>query len=348
MRRDSAMAWAAFRERVTALGGTVLESAWLGKGTPHRIRCASGHLGSPRPGDVRQGKGICRTCAGQDPASADQRFRERVAALGGDVLEPTWLGNHKPHLVRCALGHEVRPTPANVSRGQGICRVCAIRDPVAAERAFREFIGRLGGTVLEQPWRGSDAPHAAICPVGHECLPRHSGLLRGEGMCRTCAGNDPVRAERGFRDRVAALGGCVVEETWLGNKSPHRVICAAGHDCHPRPNDVQQGGGICRACAGRQWDVFYVVTHPGRQHLKFGITSGDPRPRLGAHATAGFSTVTLVLEGLQGAVAPELEAMLVATLPASGFLPVRGREYFASAALPVVLDLAASSLGAAA
>lgn len=340
MNRTSVIAWERFRQQVTEQGGVVLEPSWLGKDKPHRLLCREGHECSPRPGDVRGGKGICRACAGLDPAAADRRFRELVAAQGGVVLEPVWLGVHAPHLVRCAAGHETRPAPSNVRNGQGICRVCAVRDPVTAERQFRERVTALGGTVADQVWRGVDASHAVICAEGHECTPRPSELKQGGGLCRSCAGNNPADAERSFRARVEALGGRVVEPKWLGNKVPHTVICAEGHEAAPRPNDVIQGEGICRRCAGRRWDVFYVVTSPRYHHLKFGITSGDPRPRLGAHATDGFTVVNLLLAGLPGTAAPDLETATLATLRMAGEPPVRGREYFDSSVLALVLDVA--------
>lgn len=40
-----------------------------------------------------------------------------------------------------------------------------------------------------------------------------------------------------------------MEPDWLGNGHPHRVMCASGHECSPRPDAVQQGQGICRTCA---------------------------------------------------------------------------------------------------
>jgi hypothetical protein len=341
MNRTSVIAWERFRRQVAEQGGVVLEPFWLGKDKPHRLLCREGHECSPRPGDVRGGKGICRTCGGKDPFAAERRFRERVAAQGGVVLELVWLGLHAPHLVKCAQGHETRPMPSNiVHKGAGICRVCAVRDPVTAQRQFCERVAKLGGTVPEQAWRGVDAAHRVICAAGHECAPRPSELKQGGGLCRVCAGNDPADADRKFRKRVEALGGRVIEPTWLGNKASHRVICAEGHECAPRPNDVTQGGGICRLCAGKHWDVFYVVSNPMLYHLKFGITSGDPRPRLGAHATNGFTVVHRLLTGLPGTTAPDLEAVVLATFQLAGEMPVRGREYFDVSLLTLVLDIA--------
>lgn len=158
-------------------------------------------------------------------------------------------------------------------------------------------------------------------------------------MCGTCAGRDPDVAMAAFRARVAELGGEVLEPTWLGNGTPHRIRCARGHECTPSPSSVQQGNGICRMCAGKTWDVFYVVVNEACDTVKFGITSGNPHPRLKAHARDGFDCVIRVIEGTQGDLAPRLERTVLAALREAREAPVRGNEYFPTRTLGLILDL---------
>jgi hypothetical protein len=271
----SLAAWAAFRARVEELGGTVLEPEWLGVDTPHRIRCREGHYSTPRPTMTKTG-GICRACAGQDPATAEAAFRARLAELGAVLLESKWLGSQKPHRVRCSAGHECAASPRQAKRG---------------------------------------------------------------GVCITCAGKDPAVAEAKFRTRVAELGGTLLEPKWLGNNSPHRIRCAAGHEVAPHPGGVQRGQGICRICAGQVWDAFYVVADEVSELLKFGITSGDPRPRLEKHERAGFDTVLRLATSLPKDVAPELERNIRFALRDAGEQPAKGREYFPLRVQALVLDL---------
>jgi hypothetical protein len=73
-------------------------------------------------------------------------------------------------------------------------------------------------------------------------------------MCRACAGKDPDAAERAFRSRVAELGGTVTGE-YAGVGNPVDCVCAAGHPCRPRPANIQQGKGMCRACVGLDPDA---------------------------------------------------------------------------------------------
>ena len=99
-----------------------------------------------------------------------------------------------------------------------------------------------------------------------------------------------------------------------------------------------QGHDVCRKCAHRDWDAFYVVTSPGA--VKFGCTSGDPRRRLYDHAAKGYTEVVRLLVGLPGLVAHDTELAIRAALDSAGERPLKGREYFGLSCLPLVLDVA--------
>jgi hypothetical protein len=159
-------------------------------------------------------------------------------------------------------------------------------------------------------------------------------------MCRTCAGHDPGASEAAFRARLEQLGAKLLEPVWIGANMPHRVQCAAGHYCAPTPANVSRGQGVCRRCAGKAWDVFYVVADQLGGRVKLGITSGDPRRRLADHRTDGYGVVIRLLTELPGAVAPEIEAAALAALALAGIKPLRGREHYGAEALAVVLDIA--------
>lgn len=390
----------AFRARVEELGGEVLYEAWLGSDKKHRVRCIEGHEGTPRPTDVQKGRGICRTCGGNDPKAAEaafrarladvgatliepkwrgaiarhearcsaghtcypiphmlrrnrvctkcpqpvsvtasEKFRKRVEELGGEVLDTEWRGNRQKYAVRCSVGHLGQIWPIGLHQGRGMCSTCTGQNPQAAWEKFRSVVERMGGTVVETTWKGGAQPHSCLCPEGHKCRPRPEQLRKGIGMCLTCAGMDPRVAEMAFRARVKELGGEVLEPKWLGSGTPHRARCSAGHECKPTPGYVHQGGGICRRCAGKEWDVFYVVVDEINHIVKFGITSGDPRIRLGVHARNGFDSVVRLIEGLPGDLAPRLERAVRAALRDAREAPVRGREYFPAHVLGLVLDV---------
>ena len=185
---------------------------------------------------------------GRSPAWSEAKFHARVAELGGEILEPSWLGTHVPHQVKCAEGHITTPLPGNVIAGHGVCTTCAGNNSMAAEARFRSRLAELGAALLE-PYHGSHAPPWVTCAAGHECRPHPNDVLRGGGVCRTCAGQDPAVAEARFRGRLAKLGATLLEP-YHGSGTPHRIMCAAGHECWPKPNSVSFGRGICAICAG--------------------------------------------------------------------------------------------------
>ncbi|MFF3575887.1 GIY-YIG nuclease family protein [Streptomyces mirabilis] len=328
-----------FKERVEALGGQVLEETWLGAQTPHRCICPKGHVCTPRPCSIKSGQGMCFSCSGSDPVRAWESFVSRMIDLGAEVLEESWLGAETPHRVRCKGGHEISVWPSGAGKGKGICRICVGLDPKTAEKYFRNAIENLGGVILYKEWKGVNVPHQVLCPEGHIASPRPNDIQQGHTMCRSCAGKDPGTAWENFKELVSGLGGNVLEKSWLGVQVPHLVQCRNGHTTTVRPAGVQQGQGICRFCAGCEWDVFYVVVNEADGHLKFGITSGDSRHRLRFHKADGFIRVVRLLTALPGTDAPTLEKTLIQELKAQGKQPVRGREYYLISELPFVLNI---------
>jgi hypothetical protein len=182
--------------------------------------------------------------------SAEAAFRERLADLGAQLLEPEWLGTNQRHHVRCSAGHECYPRPHNVLRGWGFCKTCAGKDPAIAEAKFRVRLAELGCTPLYEEYRGRRQGHHVRCVVGHVCYPSPASLQQGHGPCLICAKRDSATAEAAFRSRLAEVGGTLLGP-YRGATRKHHVRCAVGHDCHPRPADVAQGVGICWACSGR-------------------------------------------------------------------------------------------------
>ena len=348
-RKDQIAAKAKFREGLDRLGAVLMEPRWLGAHQRHRVRCAAGHDYQVWPSDVMNGGGACQQCTGRDPRVAEARFRARVAELGGTPLYERWLGVNKGHHVRCANGHESRPRPANVLRGGGLCKPCVAlariaRNGVRSEAAFRARLAELGATPLYEKWLGVRRKHHIRCTSGHDCYPTPANVLNGSGVCSTCAGNNPAAAEAAFRARVVELGGTPLFGEWLGNNQPHHVVCVAGHDCYPYPAGVQQGEGVCRKCRGKLWDAFYVVEHEDQHRVKFGVTSGDARPRLADHRVDGYRTVVRLLTGLPDGAAPDAERAVKAALAMAGEKPVRGTEYFDASCLALILDVADSWL----
>lgn len=276
--------------------------------------------------------------------AAERAFRAHLADLGAELLEP-YRGSKVPHHCRCAAGHDCYPRPNSIqSMRCGICRVCARNDPATAEAAFRARLAELGAIPLYGRWTGNGRPHLVRCANGHECRPRPNDVQQGDGICRTCAGSDTAAAEAAFLVRLKEIGAEPLYGEWAGTKAPHHVRCREGHDCFPAPGTVLGGQGPCRKCANKEWDAFYIVI--SGDGVKFGVTSGDARRRLQAHARQGYAEVARLVTGLPGTVAPDAEKAVRAALALAGEKPVRGREYFSLSCVALILDIADSWLGA--
>lgn len=334
-----ARAEAEFRTRLAELGVTLLEPEYLGAATPHQAVCPAGHECWPHLSNLKRGRAACRTCSGREPKAVEAAFRLRVAELGGTLLEAQWSGHRSYYQVRCSAGHLTKVQPNRLQQGGGICPACAGHSVGDAEAKFRAGLAALGATLLETEWLGSGAPHRIRCAQGHEVATRPDHVRNRKSCCRICARRDSAAAAQEFRERLDELGAVLLETKWLGNRHPHRVLCASGHLCSPRPESVQQGQGVCRRCAGKTWDAFYVVANEDEGLLKFGITSGSGRPRLRHHRRDGFETVHRFLSGLPGNTAPRLERDVLAALRCAGEEAVRGREYYLDRVTALVLDI---------
>lgn len=250
----SIAAEAAFRQRITELGATLLDPTWLGAHGKHPAFCADGHTCYAIPHSVRKGQGICRVCIGLDSPTAEAAFRRRLAELGATPLFEKWAGTERGHRVRCKCGRESFPRPHDVRKGDGICRACAGRDSEVAEAGFRQRLAELGAVLLE-PYVNNRTPVLIRCAAGHDCRPAPGSVTQGGGVCRTCAGFDPAVAEMHFRERLTELGAELLQP-YVNSGALHRVRCAGGHDLLLRPRQVQVDRkrgrtDICIHCAGK-------------------------------------------------------------------------------------------------
>lgn len=334
----SVAAEAKFRQRVHDAGGTVT-GTWVNNRTPIAVTCIAGHSCCPYPSSVIQGMGFCLECAGKSPAGAERKFRELVAERGGVFVGP-WTGSRDGIPCICAAGHDCWPQSASLASGQGLCGSCAGNSPEDAEREFRRRLAEAGAT-LDDVYLGSEKAHWATCARGHRMTVRPKGLREREALCPECQSGD---AEGAFVEMVTALGGTYIGP-WGGRDGRSAIICPEGHYATTRPADLRRGRGGCRFCAGKTWNTFYIVA--SCEELKFGITSGDGRPRLARHAQLGLTTVVRLRTGLPGSLAPDTERAVLAALADAGDTPVRGREYFRLEALALVLDVADGWLSAA-
>jgi len=242
-----------FLEEVAAGEFTLAEgAAYKNSKTPVSLVCAHDHRSARRPSDLHQGQG-CLACAGKDPASAKAAFLASVDALGAQLAEgASYVNGSTPVRLICAKGHACSPWPASVQRGRGICLTCAGMNPLAARASFLMAVAAQGGTLVEGAvYVNTHTPVQLICAKGHRCSPSPTSVRQGGGVCRACAGQDPILAEFEFLAALDAFGARLAKgAVYVDSTKPIKVICAKGHKCSPRPSGVQRGRGICLTCAG--------------------------------------------------------------------------------------------------
>ena len=172
-----------FIKRINELGGQVI-GKYLGKDISTNCICKNKHDCNPRPHDILQGQGMCKTCSNKDPKKAEHNFILNIKKLGGRVIGE-YLG--KDIRVQCKNNHKCNPIPANVRRhGRGMCRICAQNDPEIAEKNFIVNIERLGGKIIGK-YKGKDIRVQCICKNGHDCDPLPSSIRECQGMCNICS-----------------------------------------------------------------------------------------------------------------------------------------------------------------
>lgn len=199
--------------------------------------------------------------------------------------------------------------------------------------------------------RPSSGPCAVTYEDGVRCANPRRVAMHG-GICTTCQvwsykhdGRSPhgrpartqSRAYADFLGRLEPHGATCLEASWLGARIPHRIRCSEGHEVTVYPDNVRKGEGVCRLCRGKAWDAFYVVA--GNGVVKFGITSGDPSPRLNIHRNVGLTERLRLMTDMPEGAALWFERQVKAVLRESGARPVRGREYFGAEWTELVTDI---------
>lgn len=266
--------------------------------------------------------------------AARDRFKVEVVARGGTVVGE-YSGSKTQVHVKCPQGHDCYVFPSNLTKtGRGMCQKCAGRDKSDAAARFLAN-AEVAGWTVQGAYGGAHEPVVMICPNGHESAPT-PGNFRSGKRCKQCSGNMPRQAERKFLDALAAEGGRMLGE-YVNARQAVTCVCVQGHVTDRTPDAVTNRDATCRLCAVRH-DVFYIVSGPAG--IKFGISSGDGTQRLAVHGRDGYLNVVRVWTGLPGDTAYELETELLRQMALAKVAPVRGREYFPTGVLPVVLATA--------
>ncbi|MDD4930542.1 MAG: hypothetical protein PHG66_00105 [Candidatus Colwellbacteria bacterium] len=182
-KNDSETSKQNFYNQIQALGGKVV-GEYKGKDIPVDCICVNNHKCNPRPGCVRNGNGICRICANNDPETSKQNFYELIKELGGKVVGE-YINSVLPIECLCSNNHVCNPSPNSIQRGNGICRICANNDLETSKQNFYDRIKEFGGNVVGE-YINVMTPVKCLCSDNHVCNPRPNSIQRGNGMCNRC------------------------------------------------------------------------------------------------------------------------------------------------------------------
>jgi len=201
-------------------------------------------------------------------------FQNFVEKLGGKIVGE-YSGTRVPVECICKNGHNCKPQPALIQRGQGMCKICVGNDPVTTEQNFIKMIEEMGGIVIGE-YKNNFTKIECICRNGHVCQPTSNCIQQGQGMCKICVGKDSHIAEENFFETIEKLGGIVVGE-YTNALSKVECICRNGHVCHPIPNSIQQGQGICCQCTQSRGET---MLFDALQKLGFNAVSQARHPSI--------------------------------------------------------------------
>ncbi len=236
-----------FDKNIRELGGEVI-GKYTTTGTPTECICGNGHKCNPTPGHIQQGCGMCTICSGKDFQTSKENFHTNIKNLGGEVIGE-YGGSTIPVKCKCKDGHECYPIPSYIQQGGGMCLPCSGKDPKIAGENFCENIRKMGGEVLDK-YIDSGTRIKCRCKDGHECYPLPHSIKKGFGMCLICIERDPIVARENFYKNIELLGGEVVGKH-VNSRTLVLCKCKNGHECNVNPRYIQQGGGMCARCAGK-------------------------------------------------------------------------------------------------
>jgi hypothetical protein len=86
--------------------------------------CKHGHECNPKPNSIKQGHGMCKICAKNDPELSKYNFTNKIIEYGGSVIGEYQNANSKIKCI-CKNNHVCYPYPSNIQQGHGMCNKCS-------------------------------------------------------------------------------------------------------------------------------------------------------------------------------------------------------------------------------
>ena len=179
-------------------------------------------------------------------------LREAVTKRGGVLLETSYKGYRRPHLVRCGCGNEWGASPVSIFQGSW-CPKCGRLKVLAGAASYkkqkynndrprnlerlRQAIEKFGGTLLETEYKGYKTPHLMRCnQCGYQWSATPNSIYQGS-FCKKCGQKKLVEAARASTKKrseektmrvseanvLIADGTSIIDVATKLKKTPHTV-----------------------------------------------------------------------------------------------------------------------------
>lgn len=277
-----------------------------GSDHPWRCRCLKCDTEvTPRYNNVRQGHSGCVHCRHKETGGASQRLSHKAASAvmlehGFLPLEP-YRNSITPWRCQCRkCGSEVTPRYSNVRSNQGGCSVCKWAAQSARQRrpeGVAVSLMRSAGVEPLEPFQSAAKTWLCRCIVCARIVtPRLSGIERGQGACKYCAGCAVDPEEAAVRMRIAGMNPL---ENYPGRHAPWSCFCLKCHQVvTPSYGSIVRGQGGCRWCGksgfrARERATVYLIQYPEQGAIKIGITDSQSN-RMSNHRKRGWHLLNRV------------------------------------------------------
>lgn len=176
---------------------------------------------------------------------------EKMANIRGYTIAGKYTFSYTKVMLICPRKHPFEMRPTEFNKGSG-CKYCVNEKRIQKTKVrFLKALAELGGKMIGSYVNASTRVDC-VCPEDHPCSVEPHWVLRGGGMCKTCAGKDSEAAKQTFLDR-AKEAGVILEGDYVNISTPVKARCRYNHECFPTPSYVRQGGGFCKVCAGKDF-----------------------------------------------------------------------------------------------
>jgi hypothetical protein len=180
-------------------------------------------------------------------------FCDAIHRMGGRVLITfeQYNNNKTPIPCICPKGHHVSVTAANIDINQGMCKVCAGKCSIEAERKFREKMEEMKVKIIGI-YIDSITRVDCICSEGHLWKPRPTDITCPDNqICPLCSDRSPVLSKVNFEEAIEKDGGTVLGK-YQDQRKFVRCLCNKGHIYYIKPRNLEcRGRDFCPMCNGR-------------------------------------------------------------------------------------------------